>query len=59
MALRLPIHRSISSVGNDIGLALPIKLLVMNGLRRGEGILFVVVELSPLILNSLGDSFLG
>jgi hypothetical protein len=59
MALGLLIHRSFFSVGNNIGLALPTNLLLMDGLRQGEGILLLVYELSPLILSSSGDNFLG
>jgi hypothetical protein len=45
MALGLPSHRSFSSVGGNIGLALPTNLLLLDGLRRGEGILFLLYEL--------------
>jgi hypothetical protein len=46
-------------MGNNISLLLPTNLLLMEGLRWGEGILFLLYELSPLILSYLGDNILG
>jgi hypothetical protein len=54
-ALGLPIHRITFSVGVNIGFALPTTLLLMDGLRGGEGVLLLVFEVSPLILGSLEE----
>jgi hypothetical protein len=60
IALMLPIKQGLFFVGNIIGLALPTNLLGMDGLKRGERILFSFYEpqSSPL-LRFLGDCFLG
>ncbi len=44
-------------MGDNIGLMLPTNLLLMDGLRGGEGILFSLYEVSPLILSFSGDNF--
>ena len=47
MALVLPITQILCSSGDDIGLALPTNLLVMDGLKPGGGdiLVFVLVPL--------------
>jgi hypothetical protein len=42
MALRLPIHRSFFSVGDNISLMVSTNLLLMDRLRQGEWILFLI-----------------
>ncbi len=53
MARGLPIHRSTSFAGGDIGPALPTNLLRMDGLKRTWGILLL-----PAILEALGGYLL-
>jgi hypothetical protein len=63
MSLVLPIKWSLFFVGDIIGLALPINLLVMDGIKRGrggEGVLFLVLQDSLFSSSALRKTvFLG